>query len=597
MPPTRTLVQMISDRSILTKLIISLFVIVTPLYAFNYMINQIAADKNRQEISRALSNSLDSYNNILEGEIARLQGMLHKSALDIALSHVEIIKPELTYTEKSDFFNRVRDNLNQIHYSSRFISETIAYLPLLDTTLTITGPGVEPFHRGQFAALSKPSRPFILWEDKLYLTVPFITKQNHEDGMFVLAVLMSRETIASYLSKIMNFEGGGTLFFDTKQSWDISTHESAPINQQIKEHMSNVSLKPAELRETFIESVSVDRKIYLIVYKYAPTLDTWLVAYAPESEIFGSLSIYHDFFYSMSVLSALSIILFSFWLYKLIHKPLRKLINGFRRVEIGNLDFTLVHSNKDEFGYLYHRFNDMLRNLDNLVNVVFEQKILNERSELKRLQAQINPHFLYNNFFVLKRLIRSGQQDKASTFADSLGRYFQFVTRNAADEISLEEEVQLARTYMDIQAVCFDQRIAVQFDAVPEAVARVPVPRMILQPLLENSYKHVFEQELAEGVLAVTFEHDSQEIRIVVEDNGKQMSDDQLATLTYKLELSHKQTEESTGLLNVHQRIRLKFGPASGISVSRSELGGLRTEITIHLEEEAYPLVESVDHR
>ncbi|WP_168121502.1 histidine kinase [Paenibacillus sp. HB172176] len=581
----RRLVHLISDRSILSKLIISLFIIVFPLYAFNYMINQIAADKNREEISQALKNSVHSYNNIIDGELVRLQQMLNQSALDIAVSHVAVIHPDATYSERSDFFAMVRDNLNRIHYSTRFISETMAYLPLLDSTLSITGNGTDTFDGDKVAALSQTSQPFIEWQNKLYMTVPFITNQTNNNGMFILAVEISRETIRSYLSKIMNFERGGTLYYSPGEDWQIATHGTDSIAGDIRAYLTEHPVNRADGVAPVVQSATFQGEPYFIVSQSSNNQNTMLVAYAPESEIFGSLSIYHELFYSMSILSGLIIILFSIWLYKLIHKPLRSLVNGFRKVEIGKLDFELVHQNKDEFGYLYHRFNDMLRNLNNLINVVYEQKILNERSELKRLQSQINPHFLYNNFFVLKRLIRSGQKDKATTFADYLGRYFQFVTRNAADEISLEEDVQHARTYVDIQTVCFDQRISVQFNPVPKEISKMLVPRLILQPLLENSYSHAFERQLSEGMLLVKFHVDERYILITVEDNGKHLSDAAIDVLSTKLHQSHIQTEESTGLLNVHRRIRLKFGANSGISVDRSSLGGLRTQIYIDREE------------
>jgi two-component system sensor histidine kinase YesM len=581
----KQLVQKIADRSILTKLIISLFVIVTPLYAFNYMINQISAERNRQEISLALANSINSYNNILEGEFTRLQQMLHQSAMDIAISHLSLMKPDISSTEKTIFYDLIREHLSRIQYSTRFISDTLAYLPIMDSTLSISGPGVRSFDMEHFTALTVPGKPFIPWRDKLYMNAPFITNQSESKGMFILAVEISRETIAAYLSKIMNFERGGTLFFDRQQQWEISARPADTIAAEIKHYISAEGGTHAASIEAANLTVDLHDETYLIVYQYSSKLDTMLVAYAPEAEIFGSLSIYHDFFYFMSILSVLIIIMCSLWLYKLIHKPLRILINGFRRVEIGNLNFSLTHHNKDEFGYLYHRFNDMLRNLDNLVNVVYEQKLLNERSELKRLQSQINPHFLYNNFFVLKRLIRSGQKDKATSFADYLGRYFQFVTRNAADEITLQEDVQHAQTYADIQSVCFDQRITVHFQPVPAEIAHILVPRLILQPLLENSYTYALEPQLSGGCLVVIFQHDEHYVRIIVEDNGKQLSEERLNELSAKLENSHKQTEESTGLLNVHRRIRLKFGPESGIVLSRSSLGGLKTQIQIDIKE------------
>lgn len=581
----RRIRQLLADRSILTKVIITLFVIVTPLYAFNYMINNIGADKNRTEISNALQNSIHSYNNILENEFIRLQQMLHNSALQIAVAQVNVTNPDTPYQEKSIFFTLVQGYLNQIQYSSRFITSTRAYFPFLETTLSIANENSSGFNKLEYEALSQKSDSFIMSQDKMYMSVPYITNHNDQSGLFILAVEMSRENISSYLSNIMSFERGGAILFDHQQTWEITNRSDDQITADIKQYLSKINDFNKLDEGPIIESVDFKGEPYLIVFENSSKLETILVAFAPESEIYGSLKVYHDFFYFMSVLSILIIVICSLWLYKLIHKPLRNLVNAFHKIEIGNLDFSLQHNNKDEFGYLYRRFNDMVGKLNTLVHVVYEQKILNQRSELKRLQSQINPHFLYNNFFVLQRLIHLRQNEKASKFASYLGQYFQFVTRDAADEIPLAEDIRHAKTYMEIQSVCFDQRISYMIETLPQEIEHILVPRLILQPILENSFKHAFENQLSEGRLIVKFKLDDRFIRIITEDNGKQMGDDQLSELRQQLKLSDSYMDESTGIINVHRRIRLKFGNQSGLNLSRSTLGGMRTEIIIDREE------------
>ncbi len=578
--------RLFTDRSILAKLIISLFVIVTPLYAFNYVINNIAADKNRMEIERALTNSVHSYTNILDGEFQRIQQMLDTSTLDIVISLVDLMKPDLadiSPNEKSVFFNQVREHLARIQYSTRFITDTEAHMPVLGTTLSVVTPGIREIDEDQFDAMGSPGQSFVPWDGQLYMNTPFITHtKDNGKGLFILAVKLSRETISSYLSKIMSFERGGALLFDRQNVWEISTRGSTPITAAIKQHLMEENDGPARPPSgPRILTADIEGEPYLIVYEPSSHSDALLAAYAPESEIYESLDIYHDFFYSMSALSALIIVLFALGLYKVIHQPLRTLVQAFRRVEIGQLHFKLFHKNRDEFGYLYTRFNNMIETLDNMVNVVYEQKLLSERAELKRLQAQINPHFLYNNFFVLQRLIRAGQRDKASQFSEYLGRYFQFVTRNADDEIRLEEDALHARTYVDIQSVCFDHRVTISFAPIPAEIADVLVPRLIIQPLIENSFNHVFENRLTDGALSVTFAADEQSIRVIVDDNGGPLEDSMLDTLVRKLAEADKNLGESTGMINVHRRLRLKFGGESGLHLSRSPLGGLRAQIVI----------------
>lgn len=587
----RRSIQFLADRPILAKLILSLFIMVTPLYAFNYIINDSAANKNRMEIERALINSLHSYNNIFDGEFRRMKQLLDTKALDIAISHVNVMKPDISPTEKTTFFNAIRANLNQIQFSTLFISDTEAYLPMMDAILSVTDPFIREFDSTPYAALNMPSKKIVSLDGQLYVSTPFVTNNpGDQQSLFILTARLSKEIISSYLSKIMSFKRGGSILFGLQDDWEIATRTTDPITAEIKLRLAAYTalhkLGPYSAPQSIVERIHGEN--YLIVFEQSAASSGILASYAPESEIYESLSIYHFFFYTMSILSVLTIVLFSLSLYKLIHKPLRALVQGFRKVEFGQLKFALAHKNKDEFGYLYNRFNTMISTLDNMVNVVYEQKLLNERSELKRLQAQINPHFLYNNFFVLQRLIRSDQRDKAAQFSEYLGRYFQFVTRQASDEITLEEDVLHARTYVDIQSVCFDHRLKVHFEPTPPELAPVLIPRLILQPVLENSFNHAFEKQLGEGSLSVSFMTDDRFIQIIVEDNGKQLDDSQLDLLSNKLASVDNLNSESTGIINVHLRLRLKFGDHSGLILSRSPLGGLKTQIMIEKKEVSF---------
>ncbi|CAK4863929.1 unnamed protein product [Aphanomyces euteiches] len=238
---------------------------------------------------------------------------------------------------------------------------------------------------------------------------------------------------------------------------------------------------------------------------------------------------------------------------------------------------------------MYEKFNDMVSRLDFLIHQVYEQQLRNQRSELKRLQSQINPHFLYNSFFVLSRLIHSTDPDKASRFSEYLGQYFQFITRDAPDEIRLEQEVQHARTYVDIQTVCYDKRIAVAFEELPLAYQDIMVPRLILQPLIENSYKYAFEEMLQNGKLIIRFSEeafgDSAPYPvIIIEDNGDHMTDQQLKNLQASLVSFNTEIDESTGMYNIHKRIQLNFGSLSGIQLARSTLGGLKVTLLLTKE-------------
>ncbi|GJM75129.1 hypothetical protein HMSSN036_73450 [Paenibacillus macerans] len=102
-----------------------------------------------------------------------------------------------------------------------------------------------------------------------------------------------------------------------------------------------------------------------------------------------------------------------------------------------------------------------------------------QRAELKQLQSQINPHFLYNSFFILNTMAKTGDTERIEQFTTLLGEYFEFVTRNASDLVALEQEIHHARMYAEIQELRFSRRIQVRFDTLPDELRSIPVPRLI----------------------------------------------------------------------------------------------------------------------
>lgn len=249
------------------------------------------------------------------------------------------------------------------------------------------------------------------------------------------------------------------------------------------------------------------------------------------------------------------------------------------------MDIHIEHEEKDEFGYLYNRFNQMLNKLQALIDQDFKQKLMMQRAELKQLQSQINPHFLYNSFFILNSLARTGDTERIEEFTNMLGEYFRFITRNGEDNVLLAEETRHSRMYTEIQKLRFSRRIRVEFDDLPKEMENIRVPRLIIQPIIENAYEHSLEKMTEDGLLRVAFELDQTEARIIVENNGNRLSDTEIEALQNRLD-STTESYEMTGMMNIHRRIILTYGRNSGLLLSRGELNSLKVVIRIKLKEE-----------
>ena len=199
--------------------------------------------------------------------------------------------------------------------------------------------------------------------------------------------------------------------------------------------------------------------------------------------------------------------------------------------------------------------------------------VLVNRANLKQLQAQISPHFIYNSYYVLYRLIKKGDRDISIQLAENLGQFFQYITRNAEDEKRLCDEVEHARSYASIQKIRFRDMLDVEIDPAPEEIANVYVPRLILQPVLENAFKYAYETVCESMRLYLHFEVQSPyQFQILVENSGN-VSDDTVKMIREKLANTDPRME-TTALVNIHRRLKIYFQQSSGLEVERSSLGG-----------------------
>jgi len=167
-----------------------------------------------------------------------------------------------------------------------------------------------------------------------------------------------------------------------------------------------------------------------------------------------------------------------------------------------------------------------------------------------------------------------------------LGDYFKYIARNASDIVPLRDEISHADAYIRIQMLRFSNRIRTEVEPLPEELGKTEVPKLVLQPLIENAYVHGLGKKLEEGFVSLAFVKTDGAIGIVIEDNGE-LQDSTLAELHGRLtRLNDNLVEETTGILNVHKRIQLKYGKEYGLFAERSKLGGLKITMKLPATEE-----------
>lgn len=280
---------------------------------------------------------------------------------------------------------------------------------------------------------------------------------------------------------------------------------------------------------------------------------------------------------AVSIVVMLSLACF---LQQMVHKPVSKIDAAMRKVGKGDLSVRLTGAKSNEFQQIYDQFNQMTVRLQELIDREYTLKLLNAKSELKQLRYQIRPHFLYNTYFNLRALLMNEEYDVAEEMMDVLGRYLRYITTSARDEATLREEMEHAKAYVEIQKMRFGNHLEARLAECPSAYAEKLVPRIIIQPLLENAFEHGIKDMQEKGVISVQFEAEGERLSIYVDDNGPNATDELIERArTILAAEEYNPSGDSVALSNIHRRIRMLYQPGSGLYVSRSLLGGFRSEI------------------
>ncbi|MEK0316159.1 cache domain-containing sensor histidine kinase [Cohnella sp. 56] len=244
------------------------------------------------------------------------------------------------------------------------------------------------------------------------------------------------------------------------------------------------------------------------------------------------------------------------------------------RVQNGDLQVEVSSDSSDEVGELINRFRVMLKRINNLIEHVYRSEITQKEAEFKALQAQINPHFLYNALSLINWKAKMIHAKDISEIAGSISRFYRTTLNSGRNVITIRDEIQNTQSYLEIQSVMHDEGFDVIYD-LAEEIYDYDMIKLILQPIVENAIHHGIERKKeGRGLIIVAGHATDDMIEFRVTDNGPGMEQDVIDGIFVKQSVGY-------GLLNVHNRLRLFFGNSYGISIE-SEIGE-GTVVTLRL--------------
>ncbi len=566
------------NNSIFSRLVITFLIIIIPIYALAIYIYNWGLYTVKSEISKSTISQVSFYLEGLEKEIERMKILQYDCLNDENLNKLAIRSKIMSMYETTESMRMLQQRLVTIKNSSVYIKNVSVHISPIAKTIS-SNTGVDDINLEKFEGIRVPlglkGVQIISFQNGLYLSTLQRRDLSSSNPLYLIEIELNKEAFEQALAQFNTYNGSGSILISLIDQGIISNQENRNSNVSKESIISKLNNQS----DSGTEYISINNRGFYVVHAKSTYLNMVLLKYIPQEYVMKPIKNFNIWVWVFSTAVIFIIVIYSLSTYKFMHKPLIELVKSFRKVESGDLQVLITHDSNNEFGYLYKRFNDMVRNLNILINQVYNQKILMQRAELKHLQSQINPHFLYNSFFMINTMATIGDENLIP-FTKYLGEYFRYVTRNSSDYIPLIDEINHARVYTKIQLMRFSKRLEVRFGDCPPKYNNLKVPRLILQPIIENAFEHGIEQKMNSGLLSIFFVESENELKIIIEDNGNNMTDTGLEDLKKALETTGDELE-ITGIININRRIKLVFGENSGLEVSRSELGGLKVILKI----------------
>ncbi|SDX61320.1 sensor histidine kinase [Paenibacillus sp. CF384] len=322
--------------------------------------------------------------------------------------------------------------------------------------------------------------------------------------------------------------------------------------------------KPPEFQDV----LEKDGQLYV---KQNSTFSGWTTigAVSVDSLIHDTVTLRNRMF-GVIGLTLVAVLVVSIVISRRITNNLRRLRDRMFKIDEGNLNYVTPLQSKDEVGHLSQAFSKQMGQIHSLLEEVKRREQQKRKAEMKALQAQIDPHFLYNTLNTIQFLAQLQQVPNIKEVTTSLIGLLRDITKNDSEFTTLQDEITNLQRYVNIQSYRLVHPVNVHYE-VEDAAQHCLIPRMLIQPLLENALIHGIEPANRKGIVSIKIQADEHRLTIVVTDNGAGIPEDKLvrldSLLLEPLDSAHDNANEPSknrfsglGVINVAQRIRLLFG-------------------------------------
>lgn len=577
------------------QLLVVFLVFALTVYIIAMTVTLLLQGKAKNDMQEDYQEKISQLSSQLDDEFARIQSQITYILTRSCVQQMELMTASVQFAEYYDEVQQTSELVHSLQNSSGLIDHAVIFFPRLGKSVSYDSVynTIAPMGYQLLEEYQKRSghAVFLTVGESLYLisdSMRFADKTNSA----VIAVEFSRSAMAEWCGFFMEGDAVGILYrMDNGGEFSafggsLLPEERERYQENLKELIQQMSAQseaetalPSEKTIPAFSRVQLDGENYLRFLTAVDSGNLWAAGYVDEDNLRVASEPFLIWQVIFTALLIVEILLFLYLIHRMIAKPMARFAG-----EVSQLEEKGVLSSQEkpdgDMDFLYHSFVNMGNRLKTAMEKEYRSKLMIYQSEIKFIQAQVRPHFLYNSFYHLYRMAKMEDNEGVAAMSLRLSSYYRYITRSDENVVPLQMEYHNAADYVEIQKIRFGDRIQVELEPLPTEFQNLPVPRFVLQPLFENAYNHGVEK-ITGGKILMRFLVQPETLTILVENNGACLQADLDALVAY---LEREDVgEKMTALKNVKGRMKLLGGD---LTVSRGSLGGFCAALILKRKEE-----------
>jgi two-component system sensor histidine kinase YesM len=499
--------------------------------------------------------------------------------------------------------NEVTRGLQTIANSVKEIKQTNLYMTanhrsvLLYRGLTARSEGAKPEYRPDIQGTDVYVEPTHISHDyqsgKLFYAPPSTVITMHrtirnaltQQELGTLSIDIGLDVIRAICEQLFA-QGEEQLFILDKKGTVIYGPDPAYLGTVLHEEWVNQLSALPETSGSFETKSKQFAGVLIYERMTTPYLEWTLVKQIPNERLYKSareLTKINALIFSLFLIVVITATLFISFRFT---APIKSLLGYMSSIQSGNMQVDIQVTSQDEIGILARRFRMMMQTINNLIMSEYKLDIANKTNQLKALQAQVNPHFLYNALQSIGTLALQHEAPKIYHLLSALAKMMRYSMNTSEGIVTIKQELDHVKSYLQLQLQRFENELTVRYD-IEESVTSLHIPKMMLQPLVENYFKHGFDHRSPDNLLTIecSWIENGLIARIIIEDNGKGMSLLRFDALYSQLKHGSDPFESSDsskiGLYNVKSRLQLYFNGKATMLLELPTDGGFRVVLLI----------------